>query len=95
MKRQRKDGTGRRPVATTSARRQLGSGRIDDGVDLGNPVRGKSALPGVLTNQFLVGRDVKAINPIVHHVAFDPLNLWSKIAQHAAGFLRDGLELIA
>jgi len=66
-------GTGRRPVATTSARRRLGSGRIDNRVDFGNPVRGKTALLGVFANQFLVGRDVNAINPIVHHVAFDPL----------------------
>ena len=55
MKRQRTDGTGRRPVATTSAGRRLGSGRIDNRVDLGNPVRGKTALPGVFANQFLVG----------------------------------------
>ena len=55
----------------TSAGRRLGSGRIDNRADLGNPVRGKAALPGVFPNQFLVGRDVNAINPIVHHVAFD------------------------
>lgn len=56
---------------------------------------GKPPLPGVFTNQFLIGRDVNAMNPIVHYVAFDPLNLWSKIAQHSAGFLRDSLELFA
>jgi len=64
-------------------------------VDFGNPVRGKTALPGVFLNQFLVGRDVNAINPIVHHVAFDPLNLWSEVIQYSAGFLRNSLEFFA
>ena len=56
---------------------------------------GKTALPGVFANQFFVGRDVNAINAIVHDVAFDPLNLWSEVARHSAGFLRNGLELLA
>jgi len=43
-----------------------------------------AALPGVLANQFLVRRDVNTINPVVHHVAFDPLNLWSEVPQHRA-----------
>src|SRR5262245_16319793 len=75
--------------------RRLGGGRIDDGADLGDPVRGKTTLPGVFTNQFFVGRDINAINAIVHDVAFDPLYLWSEVAQHSAGFLRNGLELFA
>ena len=58
----------------------LGGGRIDDRADLGNPVCGKAALSGVFANQFLAGRDIDAVNPIVHHVAFDPLNLWSEVA---------------
>ena len=49
--------------SSISATRRLGSGRIDNRADLGNPVRGKTALPGVFANQFLVGRDVNAINP--------------------------------
>jgi len=60
-------------VLVQSAQLRLGSGRIDNRVDLGNPVRGKTALPSVLANQIFVGRDVNAINPIVHHVAFDPI----------------------
>ena len=85
--------SGRRRAATTLPRRRLGSSRIDNGADLGNPVRRKTALPGVFANQFLVGRDV--INPIIHYVAFNRLNLWSKIAEHSAGFLRDSLEFFA
>src|SRR5215475_8582775 len=75
--------------------RRLGGGRIDDGAAFGDPVRGETALPGVFANQFFVSRDVNAINAIVHDVAFDPLNLWSEVAQHSARFLRNGLELFA
>jgi hypothetical protein len=49
----------------------------------------------VFQNQFLVGRDVNAINPIIHCVAFDSLNLRSKITQHSAGLLRDSLKFFA
>jgi len=82
-----------RVLASLLARRRFSSGWINDGADLRNLVRRKTALPGMFPNQFLVRRDVNAINPIVHHVAFDPLDLWSELAQHSAGFPRDGLEL--
>jgi hypothetical protein len=75
------------------ARRRFGSSRIDDCADLGDPVRGKTALPGVLANQVLVRRDINAVDLVIHHVTFDPLNPWSEIAYYGAGLLRGSLEL--
>jgi hypothetical protein len=73
---------------------RFGSGRIDDGADFRDPVRGEAALPGVFANQLFVGRDVNAIDAIIHHITFDPLNLWSEVAEYSARFLRNGLEIL-
>ena len=53
----------------------------------------ESALSGVLADERLVGRNVDAIDLVVSHIAVDPLNGWSQIAQHGAGLLRNSLKL--
>src|SRR6202040_998654 len=72
----------------------LGRGRIDDVLDLGDAVRWESSLLGMFFDHFLVGSDVHAINFVVSHIAVHPLDLRTQILKYAAGFLRNGLNLL-
>src|SRR2546421_8415934 len=56
-------------------------------------VCGKSTFFGVASDHLLVRSVVHAIDLVARDVALDPLNLRSHAAQHAARFLRNGLEL--
>ena len=47
----------------------------------------------MLAHHLFIGRDVDAVNLVLGHEAFHPLNLWSHVLEDAAGLLRDGLEL--
>ena len=67
--------------------RRFRGNRVDDGTHFGNSIRGKTALLRVDPNHLFVGRNVNAINLIVRHVTFNPLNLRPEIAQHRARFL--------
>lgn len=63
-------------------------GRVDDGTDFGNSIRGKAAFLRVHTNHLFVGRDVDAINLVIRHVTFDPLNLRPDCATPSKIFVR-------
>ena len=52
-------------------------------------------MAGVLQDHFDVRRDVDTVNLLIGHVAVDPLNLRSQLAEHAARLLRDGLKLFS
>ena len=67
---------------------------IDDGADLGNGVCREPSLLGVLANCSLVRGDVDAVNLVVCDITLEPLDAWSHGLDHAAGFLRDGVQLI-
>ena len=54
----------------------------------------ESSLFGMFFDHFLVGSDVHAINFAVRHVAVHPLNLGAQILKYAAGFLRNGQNLL-
>src|SRR6185437_13172814 len=75
-------------------RASLRRGRVDDGLHFGNPVGGESALLRMLAHHGLVRGAVDAINLVLCYEAFDPLNLWPKVVEHATGFLRDRVQLI-
>jgi hypothetical protein len=48
----------------------------------------------MLHHHLLVRCDVDAVDPVVRDVAVDPLDARPEMLQHAAGFLRDGHELV-
>lgn len=76
------------------ARLHFGGCGIDGRADLRDSICGEAALGGVFADQSFVGCDVDAVDFVLGHVAVNPLNFRAKFAQHAAGGLRDGLELL-
>ena len=60
---------------------------------LGHAIGGKSALFGVFAHERLVRRIVDAVNLVVRHETFDPLNRRPQFRQHATRLLGHGLDL--
>src|SRR4051794_37444824 len=75
-------------------RSSLGGGRVDDVLDLGDRVCGEAALRGVFADHVLVWGDIDAVDLVTSHIALDPLDPRPKLLKHAAGCLRDGLQLL-
>src|SRR5206468_9249544 len=76
-----------------SVARLFGGCGVNDGRNPRDLVCRKSTLFRVTSDHLLVRSVVHAIDLVARDVALDPLNLRSQAAQHAARFLRDGLEL--
>src|SRR3990172_4870841 len=71
------------------------SGRgIDDGLDSRDSIRRKASLPGMLPHHLFVGSNVHAIDLVAGDIAFLPLDPRPQAIQHAAGFFRDGPQLL-
>ncbi|MCP8941101.1 hypothetical protein NK718_21480 [Alsobacter sp. SYSU M60028] len=71
----------------------FGCGRIDDGGHTGDPVGGKAAATGGLAHELLTGGVIDATDLVVGDKASDPLHVGSHVAHHAAGLLRNGVEI--
>src|SRR5438477_3273484 len=69
-------------------------GRVDGFANLRDTVCREPSLPGMFADQFLVRGDVDAVDLVIRNVAVQPLDLGTELAQHAAGSLRDGGELV-
>src|SRR5687767_15564149 len=78
------------PAPPTSG---LGRRRVDRGPDAGDAVCRKSAPARVLANQTFVRSVVHAIDLVARDVAVHPLDVGAEFAEHAAGFLRNGLQI--
>jgi hypothetical protein len=48
----------------------------------------------MLAHRLFIGCDIDAIDFVRCHVAFEPLNLWPEVTEHAAGFLRNFCKLV-
>lgn len=68
--------------------------RVNNGPHLAYGIGREAALGGVVADHFFVGGVVDAVYLVVGHIAVDPLNLRPHFLQHAAGGLRDGLQLV-
>src|SRR5258708_9203957 len=64
-------------------------GRIDHKLDLRHAVCREAALLRVFADHLLVGSDIDAVDFVPSYITVEPLNLWSQILQHVAGFLRN------
>ena len=49
---------------------------------------------GMLPDQLFAGRAIETVNLVIRHIAVDPLDIGSKLAQHIARTLRRTFELI-
>jgi hypothetical protein len=67
--------------------------RVNDSADLSNAIGGETALLRVFAHYSFVRRDIDAVDFVVSHEAFDPLDLRSKIAQYTTGLFRNPLQL--
>src|SRR5690349_19572154 len=76
-------------MAVTSLRRR----RIDDGRDPHDLVRGEATQLRVASHQRLLARVIDAIQLVGRDIALNPLHARSEAGQHAAGLLRNGLQL--
>jgi hypothetical protein len=55
---------------------------IDDRVYFGNAVGRKTSLPGVFADHLLIGSHIDAVQLIIRHIAFNPLDLWAQLVEH-------------
>jgi hypothetical protein len=62
----------------------LSGGGIYHGSDLGNAVGRESTFFGVFLNSRFIRCDVDAIDFVVGHIAFYPLDFWPHVAKDAA-----------
>jgi len=62
----------------------LGCRRIKLCGNSGDTTRRKAPLLGMLPNHLFIGCDVKAVDPVVGHIALLPLNLGTHLAQYTA-----------
>src|ERR1035437_4605201 len=69
-------------------------GRTDDRPDGGDSIGRKPSLAGVFAHHLFIRCDVEAGYLVVGDETFQPLHLWTKLLENAAGLLRDGLELL-
>src|ERR1019366_2889171 len=67
-------------------------GRTDDRPDGGDSIGRKPSLAGVFAHHLFIRCDVDAVDLVVGDETFQPLHLWTKLLENAAGLLRDGLE---
>ena len=79
-------GRGVRGYVCFVASRFSGCG-IDHRGDLGDPIRGETALAGMLSYQSFIGSDVDAVDFVLGYVALNPLDFWAKFAEDSAGCL--------
>lgn len=49
--------------------------RLNDVRDLGNAIGGKTSTLGMLTDQFLIGCQINAVDLVASHIAVNPLNI--------------------
>src|SRR6266550_5429155 len=82
-----KQATRTRTTALGSELVQFGCRWIDYRRHLEHAIRGKSAKPGVLTDDVGVWRDVYTGDLVLGHEALDPLNAGTELLQYGAGFL--------
>src|SRR5258707_5003529 len=69
-------------------------GRIDHKLDLRHAVCQEAALLRVFADHLLVGSDIDAVDFVPSYITVEPLNLWSQILEHVAGFLRNRCHLL-
>ena len=67
---------------------------IDEPAHGGDPVGGNAQLPRVLPDERFVRREIDAVEPVVRHVAVQPLNLRADALQHLERSHRDGPNLL-
>src|SRR5579859_1584635 len=68
--------------------------RVDNPFYFGNTVCRKASLLGVFLHRRLIWGDIHAIDLVVGHIAFEPLDLRPELLEDAARLLRDTLQLV-
>src|SRR5215469_1076192 len=75
-----------------AAQRLFRSGWIDHTAHFRDAVCREAATGGMFAHRGFIRRDVNAIDFVVGHEAFQPLDLWTELTQHGTRFLRNGVQ---